>query len=115
MTTPLPGTSSTADTNDMTAEPSAGAPTAITNLCTPPSITCTCPTDDMEDLQRQLQLKNNELVGIAVGLLFVGILIGTLFSVLVVCVYRCVCVRGGYKFGKGVKYQKQTDEVAFAT
>jgi len=75
-----------------------------------------CPTDNSGDLQRQLQLKDREVIGIAIGLLFGGIIVGVLVALLVCCICRCVCKESGsYSIRKGVQYKKQDDDVAFPT
>ncbi len=78
----------------------------------------TIPATPPNNIQDQLLLKDREIIGIAIGLFFGGMVIGFLLTLLVICICRCVCGvgRGGsYKVGRNVQYKKHNDDVAFPT
>ncbi len=107
MPTEVPSTTEPSTARSPTTEPSTDrSPTTE-----PLGVTCPPPVS----IQDQLELKDREIIGVGIGLLLGGIIIGSLLTLLVLCICRCVCHRGSYGVNKGVKYEKHNDEIDFAS
>ena len=103
------------NTCDTPTTPPATAPPTTTPPATDPPTTRCNTTDDTTYLQKQLQLKDREIIGIAIGLLFGGMLLGAIVTLLAICICRCACRgggKGGYDIKNRVKYEKQENSVA---
>ncbi len=111
MPTKSPATTDPSTDRSSTAPPTK-APGTTDRSSTAPPVTCPPPVN----IQDQLQLKDREIYGIGIGLFFGGLIIGSLLTLLVLCICRCACGgRGSYGVNKNVQYKKHNDDITFPT